>query len=82
MAVNGRQISSDWRTVDYTGNYTSEKAGQTFVLRVGGAGNVVLRNIITDTQITIEALDGERIEMLTDTVYSTSTATNIQAIYE
>ena len=48
MAVNGRQISSDWRTVDYTGNYTSEKDGQTFVLRVGGAGNVVLRNIITD----------------------------------
>ena len=83
MAVNRRQIASDWRAVDISGgDYTTEKPGKPFIIRVGIGGTLNLRNVITDTIITIEALDGERIEMLTDTVYATSGASNLQAIYD
>lgn len=81
MDTPNRQISRDWRMVDLTGGDYKNEIGKHFIVRVGIGGSIVLRNTVNDTQITIQALDGERIEFMTDTIYQASTAEDIQAIY-
>ncbi len=48
MAVNRKQLSSDWRSVDVSSVDYASETGEPFIVRVGVGGTIGLHNFNTD----------------------------------